>query len=58
MKNTNLVEDDKDVLPVTFRQNPCSGCGEEVENVSANQRPWRPFWMMDRHEKDTLCRGR
>ena len=30
-KNTNLVEDVEDLFPVKFRQNPFSGCGEEVE---------------------------
>ena len=30
-KNTNLVEDVKDLFPVKFRQNPFSGCGKEVE---------------------------
>ena len=30
-KNTNLVEDVEDFLPVKFHQNPFSGYGEEVE---------------------------
>ena len=30
-KNTNLIENVKDLLSVKFRQNPFSGCGEEVE---------------------------
>ena len=42
-KNTNLVEDVEILLPVKFRWIPFSGFGEEVENVSANQTPGRPF---------------
>ena len=38
-KNTNLVKDDEILLPVKFRQILFSGFREEVENVSANQRP-------------------
>ena len=30
-KNTNLVEDVEDLLPVKFRQNPFNRCREEVE---------------------------
>ena len=30
-KNTNLVEDDEDLLPVKFHQNPFCSCGEQVE---------------------------
>ena len=30
-KNTNLIEGVEDLRPVKFRQNPFSGCGEEVE---------------------------
>ena len=30
-KNTNLIEGFEELLPVKFRQNPFSGCGEEVE---------------------------
>ena len=46
-KNTNLVEDVEILLPVKFRGIPFSGFREEVENVSANQRPGRPsfFWI-------------
>ena len=41
-KNTNLVEDIEILLPVKFRWSPFNGFREEVENVSANQRPGRP----------------
>ena len=41
-KNTKLVEDVKSLLPVKFRCIPFSDFREEVENVSANQRPGRP----------------
>ena len=30
-KTTNLIEGFEDLLPIKFRQNPFSGCGEEVE---------------------------
>ena len=40
--NTNLVENIQYLLPVKFRWIPFSGCREEVENVSANQRLERP----------------
>ena len=30
-KNTNLIEDVEDLLPVKFRQIPFSSCGEEAE---------------------------
>ena len=38
-KTTNLVEDVEILLPVKFRRFLFSGFREEVENVSANQRP-------------------
>ena len=41
-KNTNLVEDVEILLPVKFRWILFSGFREEVENVSANQRPGQP----------------
>ena len=41
-KNTNLIEDVEILLPVKFRWIPLSSFREEVENVSANQRPGRP----------------
>ena len=41
-KNTNLVEDVEILLPVKFHWILFSGFREEVENVSANQRPGRP----------------
>ena len=34
-----------------------SGCRGEVENVSANQGPRRPFWSSDRPEKHKLGTG-
>ena len=57
-KNTNLVEDNEILLPVKFRWIPFSSLREEVENVSANQRPWWPFCFSDRPPKNhNLCSG-
>ena len=56
-KNTNLVEDVEILLTVKFRWIPFSGFREEVENVSANQRPGRPSYFSDRPEKHKLGRG-
>ena len=53
-KNTNLIEGVNDLLLVKFSQNPFSGCGKEVENVSANQRPGRPSWMTKLDRKQEL----
>ena len=39
MKSTNLVEDGVFLLPVRFRQIPCSCFRVEVENNSDNHRP-------------------
>ena len=55
-KNTNLVEDVAILLPVKFHWIPFSGSRGEVENVSANQRPGRPSYFSDRHEKHKLGR--
>ena len=55
-KNTNCVEDVEILLPDKFRWIPFSGFREEVENVSANQRPGRPFSFSDRPEKPKLGR--
>ena len=57
-KNTNLVEGVEILLPVKFRWIPFSGFREEVENVSANQRPGRPSCISDRPEKHKLWTGR
>ena len=57
-KNINLVEDVEILLLVKFRWIPFSGFREEVENVSANQRPGRPSCFSDRPEKHKLGRGR
>ena len=57
-KNTNLLEDVKNLLPIKFRSNPFSGLRGEVENVSANQRPGWPSCFSDRPEKHKLGRGR
>ena len=56
-KNTNLVEGVEILLPVKFCRIPLSGFRGEVENVSANQRPGRPFCFSDRPEKHKLGRG-
>ena len=51
--NTNLVEGIKILLPVKFCWIPFSNFREEVENVSANQRPGRPSCFSDRPKKNT-----
>ena len=56
-KNTNLVDDVEILLPVKFRLIPFSGFRGEVGNVSANQRPVRPFSFSDRPDKHKLNRG-
>ena len=56
-KNTNLVGGVEILLPVKFRWILFSGFRGEVENVSANQRPGRPFCFSDRPEKHKLGRG-
>ena len=56
-KNTNLVEEVEILLPVKFLWIPFSGFREEVENVSANQRPGCPSYFSDRPEKHKLDRG-
>ena len=57
LKNTNVVEGIEILLPVKFRWIQFSGFFREVENVSANQRPGRPFCFSDRPEKHKLGRG-
>ena len=52
-----LVEDVEILLPVKFRWNLFSGFRGEVENVSANKRPGRPFCFSNRPEKHNLDRG-
>ena len=56
-KNTNLVEGFEILLPVKFRWILFSGFRGEVENVSANHRPGRPFCFSDPPEKHKLGRG-
>ena len=58
LKNTDLVEDVEILLPVKFRWILFSDFREEVENVSANQRPGRPSCFSDQPEKHKLGRGR
>ena len=58
LKNTNLVEDLEILLPVKFRWIPFSSFREEVENVSANQRPGPPSYFSDRPEKHKLGKWR
>ena len=43
LKNTNLVEGVEILLPIKFRRIPFSDFRGEVENVSTNQWPGRPF---------------
>ena len=57
-KNTNLVEDTEILLPVKFHWIPFSGFRGEVENISANQTPGRPYDYSDRPEKKKLGRER
>ena len=57
-KNTNLVEDIEFLLPVKFRWYPFSGFKNEVENVSANQRPGWPSCFSDWPEIHKLGRER
>ena len=57
-KNTNLVQDVEILPPIMFRLILFSGFRGEVENVSANQRPGRPFSFSDRPDKYKLGRGR
>ena len=57
LKNTNLVEDINMLPPVEFRLILFSGFREEVENVSANQTPGRPFCFSDWPEKHKLGIG-
>ena len=57
-KITNLVEGIESLLPIKFRGIKISGFRGEVKNVSANQRPGRPFSFSDRPEKHKLGRGR
>ena len=51
-----FLEDVWDLLPVKFHPKQFSGCREEVENASANQRPERPSLMTDQHDKHKLVR--
>ena len=46
------------MLPVKFRYFPFSRSREEVENLSANQRPCRPSCFTDRPEKHKLSKRR
>ena len=57
-KNTNLVEDVEILHSVKFRWIQFSGFREEVENVSANQRPGRPSCFYNRPKEHKLGRGR
>ena len=52
-----VEEDIEYLLPVRFVEILCSGCRGDVENVSANQSPQRPYLLTDRHEKHKLGRG-
>ena len=55
LKNTNLVEDVKILLPVEFHEIPFSGFRGEVKNVSANQRPGWSSCFSDWPEKTQTC---
>ena len=56
-KTQTWWEDVEILLPIKFRWIPFSCFRGEVENVSANQRPGRPFCFSDRPEKRKLGRG-
>ena len=53
-KNTNFVEDIGILIPVKFLCIPFVGFRDEVENVSANQRPGRPSCFSDRPKNTNL----
>ena len=53
-KNTNMVENVQILLSDKFRRILFCGFREEVENISANQRPGRPSWISDRPVKNKL----
>ena len=57
LKNRNLAEDIETLLPVKFCLILFHTFKGEVENVSANQMPGRPFFS-DRPKKYKLGRGR
>ena len=54
MDMKKVEEDIEYLLPVRFGEILCSGCRGDVENVSANQSPQRPYLLTDRHEKHNL----
>ena len=56
--NIIMVEDVEILLPIQFRCIPFSGLREEVENVSANQRPDGHLIFSDRPEKHKFCSER
>ena len=56
-RNINPIEGIEYLLAIKFRQNPFRGCGKKSKNVSANQRPGRPSWISDWHEKHKSYRG-
>ena len=56
-KNTNLVEGVEILLPVKFRWILFSGFRGEVENVSANLRPGRPFVLPISPKNTNLVEG-
>ena len=46
-----MVEDAEKYISPKFCQNPFIGCGGEVENISANQRPGQPYVCLRIHPK-------
>ena len=50
-EKTDLVKDVEIVLPVRSHRILFSGFGEEVENVSANQRLGQPSFFSDQPQK-------
>ena len=57
-KNTNLIEDVEDLFPVKFRQNPYSGCGEEVEKCFSQWGARAAILNDGSAQKHKLGRGR
>ena len=56
-KKTNLEEDIEIFVPCKFCWILFSGFRGEVENISANQRPGRPFCFSDWPEKHEIVKG-
>ena len=58
MKNTNMIEGVEDLLPVKFRQNPFSRCGEEAEKCFSQSEARPPILDFRSAQKHKLDRER